>query len=240
MKRVVGWTVFGLLVAFACVMTAIYRPPNADSSTVNTTVGTSLQGSAAVPGVAAQQAGPVPVANQNDVAVPVQQEAASPAAEHASPLKTQWRIGNWTPERGADIAKRALQWLGTPYAWAGGNKSGPTRGVPVDYASRNDGKVIGFDCSGLVLNAMAPYRALTHYAATQYSQAGSMHPALNQLMPGDLLFWSSDGTVEGIHHVAIYLGDGKIVQAPYSGSYVQVSGIFRKSTETIGTTRPLT
>lgn len=239
MKRVLGWTLFSALVVFACVMTAVYRPPNAASSP-QTVVVTTLQGVAAPP-VAAQQARPVPVANQNDVPVQVQQQQpVVPAGNGATPMQTQWRIGDWTPERGADIARRALRWVGTPYAWAGGNVNGPTRGVAVDYASRNDGNVIGFDCSGLVLNAMAPYRALTHYAATQYSQAGSVHPALNQLMPGDLLFWSSDGTVAGIHHVAIYLGGGKIVQAPYSGSYVQVTGIYRLATETIGTTRPLT
>ena len=35
-------------------------------------------------------------------------------------------------------------------------------------------------------------------------------------MPGDLVFWSNGG-VSGIHHVAIYIGNGQIIQAPYSG-----------------------
>ncbi len=35
---------------------------------------------------------------------------------------------------------------------------------------------------------------------------------------GDLIFWSSDGTQSGIYHVALYLGDGEMIEAPTFGA----------------------
>lgn len=161
-------------------------------------------------------------------------------ARPASVGARQIRVGGWTPEIGVAIARRALAWVGTPYSWAGGDASGPTRGTAVDDASRHDNEIVGFDCSGLVINAVAPWRALAHYAATQYLQAGSVHPALDQLLPGDLIFWSPDGTVDGITHVAVYIGGGMVVQAPHSGAWVTVTPANDVEAGAIGTTRPLT
>ena len=164
--------------------------------------------------------------------------------EVAAPVTVNPRIpapmGNWTYARGVDIAKRALAWVGWPYSWDAGDASGPTYGQAVDAASRNDAHIRGFDCSGLVLNALAPYRRVDHSASAQYTEAGSFHPALNQLLPGDLIFWSGDGTIGGVGHVAIYIGDGKVVQAPHSGAYVGVVRIDQVEPGKIGVTRPLT
>jgi Cell wall-associated hydrolases (invasion-associated proteins) len=55
-------------------------------------------------------------------------------------------------------------------------------------------------------------------------------------MPGDLVFWSFDGTPTGIHHVAIYIGHGRVVQAPQSGDVVRVSPMW--SAGYMGATRP--
>ncbi len=110
--------------------------------------------------------------------------------------------GQWTPDAGRRAASRAYHWLGEPYAWAGGNANGPTYGVCAGDGAFNDCNVVGFDCSGLAMYAWAQV-PLAHYAATQYLQ-GRLHPNISSLMPGDLVFWSSDGTVGGIHHVAIY------------------------------------
>jgi cell wall-associated NlpC family hydrolase len=147
--------------------------------------------------------------------------------------------GQWTAAIGQQIADRALQWLGWPYSYDAGNAQGPTYGRAVDYDSRNDATVFGFDCSGLTLYALAPWRALDHYAATQYNQAGSYHPSTAQLLPGDLVFWSDDGTLAGIGHVAIYLGAGQVVQAPYSGAYIEVTPLDQVESGYYGATRPL-
>ncbi len=147
--------------------------------------------------------------------------------------------GSWTAARGRTAVKRAMSTLGTPYAWAGGGRSGPGYGVcDASNGAPNDCNIKGYDCSGLALYAWGPYLSMAHYAASQYSQAGSYHPPLSQLKPGDLLFWSNGG-VSGIHHVAIYKGNGQIIQAPYSGGYVEVSSMYDPGT-IFGATRPLT
>ena len=157
------------------------------------------------------------------------QQAAAPA-----------RMGAWTPQIGREIAQRALRWLNWPYSFAGGNASGPTYGVAVDNDSRNDPNVRGFDCSGLVLYALAPWRRLTHLASAQYVESGTWHPSLESLQPGDLVFWSKDGTIGGVGHVAIYLGDGKVIQAPHSGARITITPVGEVEPGAIGTVRPLT
>ncbi len=80
---------------------------------------------------------------------------------------------------------------------------------------------------------------MAHFAATQY-HSGSVHPAPDALLPGDLVFWSSDGTAAGIHHVAIYVGDGNVIQAPQSGDIVRITPLGDVSSDFFGATRPLT
>lgn len=174
------------------------------------------------------------------ITVPIQQRPviSNPAPVQAAPRVAP--IGNWTPERGRLIAQRALAWLSWPYSFGAGNAQGPTYGFAVDEDSRNDGKVLGFDCSGLVIHALAPWLNVDHSASAQYTEAGTFHPALDSLQPGDLIFWSPDGTVAGIGHVAVYIGDGKVVQAPRSGARIVVTPIGSVEPGAIGVTRPLT
>jgi len=149
-------------------------------------------------------------------------------------------VGRWTAQRGVDIARRAVKWINWPYSFGAGNANGPTYGVPVDADSRYDGHIKGFDCSGLVIYALAPWLNVSHDASRQYEEAGSIHPPLNQLQPGDLVFWSSNGTIGGIGHVAVYIGNGDVIEAPHSGDFVKVARIDQVEAGRIGTTRPLT
>lgn len=148
--------------------------------------------------------------------------------------------GSWTAARGQEAVNRAMSYLGWMYAWAGGNAYGPTRGVCAGDGAFNDCNVIGFDCSGLVMYAWGPYLRLDHYAATQFTQAGRYHPSISELRPGDLVFWSYNGTIAGIHHVAIYIGGGNIVHAQQSGTPINVMPLSRVSSGYYGATRPLT
>jgi cell wall-associated NlpC family hydrolase len=146
--------------------------------------------------------------------------------------------GSWTAAKGHRAAQRALSQLGMPYAWAGGGAYGPSRGVCAGGDAWNDCNVIGYDCSGLAMYAWgASWWA--HYAATQYTQAGRYHPGAGNLRQGDLIFWSFNGRISGIHHVAIYIGGGRIVEAPYSGGYVQTASLYEYG-GFFGATRPLT
>jgi len=158
-----------------------------------------------------------------------------------SPLPPAGSAGGWTATKGQAAANRALRWLGQPYAWAGGNYDGPTYGQnSYGTAGWNDSTVYGFDCSGLALYAWAPQGLyLPHLASAQYSSAGSYHPSPGNFMPGDLLFWSYGGEGD-IHHVAIYIGNGNVVQAPNSGDVVKVTPWDQVDYGYYGATRPLT
>jgi cell wall-associated NlpC family hydrolase len=145
--------------------------------------------------------------------------------------------GNWTPAAGQQAVARAMTQLGMPYAWAGGNAGGPTRGVCAADGAFNDCNVTGFDCSGLVMYAWAQF-PFVHLASNQYLQ-GSVHPNVSSLMPGDLVFWS-DGGQPQIHHVAIYIGGGNVIQAPQSGDIVRITPLSQVNSGYFGATRPLT
>jgi cell wall-associated NlpC family hydrolase len=148
--------------------------------------------------------------------------------------------GSWTAATGQAAVNRAMHYLGIAYSFAAGNYYGPTYGVAADYDSRNDAGVYGFDCSGLVMYAWGPWAHWDHYAASQYWQAGSYHPDSSVLMPGDLVFWSGNGTQAGIGHVAIYIGGGNVIQAPHSGDIVRVTPLWQVESGYFGATRPLT
>jgi peptidoglycan DL-endopeptidase RipA len=121
------------------------------------------------------------------------------------------------------VINRALSQLGMPYAWGGGNAYGPTRGIRDGGIADlyGDYNKIGFDCSGLMIYAFAAagYR-LPHYSGYQ-AQAGRRVP-LSQKAPGDMLFWATGGR---IHHVALYIGNEQMVEAPYSGSHVRIASV---------------
>lgn len=111
------------------------------------------------------------------------------------------------------VIARAQSAIGTPYVWGGGDANGPTNGL-------NGGSVPGFDCSGLVLYAFAAAGvALPHYTGYQY-QRGTQIP-VSEAQRGDLLFWGPGGS----QHVAIYLGDGTMIEAPQSGQNVTIAPV---------------
>ncbi len=171
-------------------------------------------------------------------AVPAGYEPVGQAAPVARTVPLP--MGDWTAQRGAQIARRAVRWLNWPYSFGAGSETGPSYGHPVDSDSRNDDTVYGFDCSGLTMYALAPWLHLDHDAASQYAEVGSFHPTIESLQPGDLVFWSKDGTVAGIGHVAVYVGNGSVVQAPHSGDVIRVTPIYAVEPGTMGATRPLT
>jgi len=76
----------------------------------------------------------------------------------------------------------------------------------------------GYDCSGLT---MAAWRAagvsLPHNAAMQWDVVA--HISRSQLKPGDLVFYN------GLGHVAIYVGSGKIIEAPTFGESVKLASV---------------
>ncbi|MFI0486001.1 NlpC/P60 family protein [Actinomadura sp. 9N215] len=132
--------------------------------------------------------------------------------------------------RGVVAARAALKWLGTPYSWGGGTVAGPSYGVAQGAGT------VGFDCSGLTMYAWdkAGVR-LDHWTGTQWTSGP--HIPIDELRLGDLVFFATDTSDPGtIHHVGIYIGKGRMVEAPYTGARVRVASIHRG--DLIGATRP--
>lgn len=124
------------------------------------------------------------------------------------------------------VLRRALSALGVTYAWGGGTAGGPSRGIRDGGVadSFGDYNKIGFDCSGLMVYAFAAAGvSLPHFSGYQYS-AGA-HVPLSAIQPGDMLFWSFGGGEGGIHHVALYLGNGEMIEAFESGTTVRVTPV---------------
>ncbi|MER5476602.1 bifunctional lytic transglycosylase/C40 family peptidase [Streptomyces sp. NPDC002734] len=96
--------------------------------------------------------------------------------------------------------------LGTPYLWGGNGTA--------DQGGR-------FDCSGLTKAAYASVGIdLPRVANDQYN-AGP-HPSRDELLPGDLVFFSDDPTdSRAIDHVGIYVGGGYMIDAPYTGAVIR-------------------
>jgi cell wall-associated NlpC family hydrolase len=99
----------------------------------------------------------------------------------------------------------AMSQQGKPYLW----------GAPT---SSQD----AYDCSSLMLQAYRSAGILLPRVSREQYRAGALLP-VDQAQPGDLLFWAYDpGNPVTIHHVAMYLGDGKIVEAQQTGVPVHV------------------
>lgn len=126
---------------------------------------------------------------------------------------------------------RAKSQLGVPYAWGGGNANGPTRGVRDGGVAdaHGDYKKIGFDCSGLMEYAFAGSGANVHRPAAAEAGQGP-HVPLDQIQPGDMVFYAGAGGNGHIHHVAMYLGDGQMIEAPQSGLNVRIVPMRRDNT----------
>jgi peptidoglycan DL-endopeptidase RipA len=112
------------------------------------------------------------------------------------------------------VIKRAGSQMGVPYSWGGGNAAGPSTGI--DSGSNT----VGFDCSGLILYAFAGVGIkLPHYSGSQYD-LGRKIPS-SQMRRGDVIFYGPGGS----QHVTLYLGNGQMLEAPFTGSQVKVSPV---------------
>lgn len=144
-----------------------------------------------------------------------------PTVETVTEQATQV-AGQGTDSRIETVIARAQSQVGVPYAWGGGDANGPTKGIRDGGVadSYGDYNKIGFDCSGLVLYAFAGAGiSLPHYTGYQYNHGTKVDPS--QMQRGDLIFYGPSGN----WHVAIYLGDGMMIEAPQSGGVVQVTPV---------------
>lgn len=98
------------------------------------------------------------------------------------------------------VVNKSKDYLGVPYVWGGTSPS-------------------GFDCSGLVQYV---YQQIgIDLSRTTYTQVNEdIAISIEKLKQGDLVFFKKNGDV---HHVGIYIGDGKYIHAPQTGDVVKIS-----------------
>jgi cell wall-associated NlpC family hydrolase len=117
--------------------------------------------------------------------------AVAPAASSDSSIPAA------PPSQYGGVVGIAMQYLGTPYVWAGASPS-------------------GFDCSGFVMYVYAQVGvSLPHNAAAQYGYGVPV--SRDALQPGDLVFF------DGLGHVGIYIGGGQFIHSPHTGDVVKSS-----------------
>lgn len=130
---------------------------------------------------------------------------------------------------GQGTVDAARKQLGVMYAWGGGDLNGPHKPAPgtenTDSSgsakAHDDDNVNGFDCSGLVRYAVyqSTGKDVGHYTFDQignFTNAGegiSTDPS--QFQPGDIVYFDNG------NHVAIYEGNGNVIEAPQSGEQVR-------------------
>lgn len=104
------------------------------------------------------------------------------------------------------VIEAARSALGTPYVWGGNSLSG------------------GVDCSGLVQQAFA--KAGISLPRVSYAQANyGKRVGLSGLQPGDLVAWDNSSRNNGADHIAIYIGNGQIIEAPRPGLAVRIRSV---------------
>lgn len=143
-----------------------------------------------------------------------------------------------TQTTGNDIVDYAKTLIGNPYVWGGTGQVISTKSMaqlsknitdpdyPDSYykniASKYSGK-LAFDCSGFTQYVYKHF----NYDISRTSKAQAtdgIAVSKKNLKPGDLVFFGSS-----IHHVGIYVGNGKFIESPDSGSFVRISELDNRS-----------
>jgi cell wall-associated NlpC family hydrolase len=135
------------------------------------------------------------------------QEAARKKAEEEARKAEQARV-----EHRENIAQFAVQFVGNPYVYGGTSLTN------------------GADCSGFVMSVFKEFGYdLPRVAEAQYE--ASQKKDISQLETGDLVFYGAGG----INHVALYIGNGKIVHASTAATGIKVSDYNYETPVGIGT-----
>ncbi|MFC6154122.1 transglycosylase SLT domain-containing protein [Nocardioides yefusunii] len=108
---------------------------------------------------------------------------------------------------GKAVVAEAKEYLGLPYVWGGTSKTA------------------GVDCSGLVQSVYKKFGYDLPRVSADQARSGRAVTSLAQAQPGDLLAWDNSSRNKGADHVAIYVGDGKMIEAPRRGQDVRITTV---------------
>lgn len=105
-----------------------------------------------------------------------------------------------------DIVTQAKKMLGTPYKWGGSG-------------------LLGVDCSGFVQYVYKQMGKDLPRMSNQQANAGQ-RISLDKLQTGDLVAWDNSNRNAGADHIAIYVGNGQIIEAAKPGTNVRISNLY--------------
>jgi len=108
-------------------------------------------------------------------------------------------------QTGQALVAAATKYLGVPYVWGGESAD-------------------GLDCSGLVQRSMQDLGIDVPRVARDQMKLGTAVPSLDQALPGDLVVF------KGGKHIGIYVGDGKMIDAPKPGKDVVIRDVYATPT----------
>lgn len=139
-------------------------------------------------------------------------DLASLVAAQAAPSSPTTASSAPTPSvssasTGSEVVNEAERYVGTPYLWGGTTPA-------------------GFDCSGFTQYVYGQLGVELPRTSEEQASAGTAVSSLKDAQPGDLVFFAgSDGTASAPGHVGIYVGNGEMIDAPYTGTSVQVQSV---------------
>ena len=120
---------------------------------------------------------------------------------------TEIKYGDGVSDVRVALVQNALQYVGNRYVWGG---TSLTNGV---------------DCSGFTMQIMAQYGIYLPHSSRAQPAYGTKISS-SEAQPGDLFFY---GSGKSINHVAIYIGNGKIVHASNKRDGIKISNAFYRS-----------
>jgi cell wall-associated NlpC family hydrolase len=128
------------------------------------------------------------------------------ALADASPTSGGSAVAGASGVNGSAVVADAEKYLGVPYVWGGESNS-------------------GLDCSGLVQKTFKDLGIDVPRIASDQQKVGQAVPSLKDAQPGDLLFFGQPA-----YHVAIYMGNNKLIESPEPGKTVHITDVYQQPT----------
>ncbi len=105
---------------------------------------------------------------------------------------------------GDAVVSEAKEFLGLPYVWGGTSKEK------------------GVDCSGLVQLVFKKFGYDLPRLSADQARSGQPVASMADAKPGDIIAWDNSSRNNGVDHIAIYAGNGKMIEAPRTGLNVRL------------------
>lgn len=161
---------------------------------------------ARIAAIAASIGAPVGTASAASSSSPASASQFATALADASPASAGSPVAGTSGVSGSAVVADAEKYLGVPYVWGGESNS-------------------GLDCSGLVQKTFKDLGIDVPRIAADQQKVGQAVPSLKDAQPGDLLFFGQPA-----YHVAIYMGNNKLIESPEPGKTVHITDVYQQPT----------